>query len=75
MVEARSFSAAPIHSILVPLDGSRLAESAIPAAVDLAKPARAVITLFHVLKTDPPARSMANPTFPGRMKPSPIWRR
>jgi len=54
MVEARSFSAAPIHSILVPLDGSRLAESAIPAAVALAKPARAVITLFHVLETDPP---------------------
>jgi len=54
MVEARSFPAAPIHSILVPLDGSRLAESAISAAVALAKPARAVITLFHVLETDPP---------------------
>jgi nucleotide-binding universal stress UspA family protein len=41
--------------LLVPLDGSDLAESVLPAAVYLAERFNATITLFHALEENPPA--------------------
>ncbi len=41
--------------LLVPLDGSRLAESALPAAVELARRLGARVTLFHALEPAAPA--------------------
>jgi nucleotide-binding universal stress UspA family protein len=41
--------------VFVPLDGSRLAESALPAAVELAKHLGARTTLFHALERSAPA--------------------
>lgn len=41
--------------LLVPLDGSRLAEAALPAAVHLARLVGASITLVHVIERDAPA--------------------
>jgi nucleotide-binding universal stress UspA family protein len=43
------------HHILIPLDGSRLAESAIPAAVYLCKTLHASATLIHIIEQDAPA--------------------
>jgi nucleotide-binding universal stress UspA family protein len=43
-----------IRRILVPLDGSRLAEAVLPAAASLAKALRARVLLLHVLERDPP---------------------
>jgi nucleotide-binding universal stress UspA family protein len=40
--------------LLVPLDGSRLAEAALPAAVALAARLAARVTLLHVVERDPP---------------------
>jgi nucleotide-binding universal stress UspA family protein len=40
--------------ILVPLDGSKLAEAAIPAAASLAKTMEAPVTLLHILEQDAP---------------------
>ena len=40
--------------LLVPLDGSRLAETALPAAAELARRLRASVTLLHVLEPDAP---------------------
>jgi nucleotide-binding universal stress UspA family protein len=40
--------------ILVPLDGSILAESALPAASSLASTTGAAVTLFHVIEDNPP---------------------
>ncbi len=40
--------------ILVPLDGSRLAEAALPAASTLASKLGATLTLVHVIEKDPP---------------------
>jgi nucleotide-binding universal stress UspA family protein len=40
--------------ILVPLDGSHLAEAAIPAAVSLSKTLGAPVTLLHVIEQDAP---------------------
>jgi nucleotide-binding universal stress UspA family protein len=41
--------------ILVPLDGSKLAESALPVAAFLAKTLKAPVTLLHVIEQDAPA--------------------
>jgi nucleotide-binding universal stress UspA family protein len=41
--------------ILVPLDGSTLAEAALPAAVSLAQTFKAPVTLLHVIEQDAPA--------------------
>ncbi len=41
--------------ILVPLDGSKLAEAALPAAASLAQTFKAPITLLHVIEQDAPA--------------------
>jgi nucleotide-binding universal stress UspA family protein len=41
--------------ILVPLDGSKLAESALPVAASLAKTLKAPVTLLHVIEQDAPA--------------------
>jgi nucleotide-binding universal stress UspA family protein len=43
-----------ITNILVPLDGSRLAESVLPVAVLLANQNKARLTLFHVIEQNPP---------------------
>lgn len=40
--------------LLVPLDGSRLAESALPAAAELGQRLRVKITLLHILEQSPP---------------------
>jgi nucleotide-binding universal stress UspA family protein len=40
--------------ILIPLDGSKRAESAIPAGMALAKALGATITLLHILEKNPP---------------------
>lgn len=40
---------------LVPLDGSRMAEAALPAAAFLAAKLQARVTLFHVVERHPPA--------------------
>jgi len=40
--------------LLVPLDGSRLAEAALPAAAYLAQALDAPVTLFHVIERDAP---------------------
>ena len=41
--------------ILVPLDGSHLAEAALPAAVSLSRALAAPVTLMHIIEQDPPA--------------------
>ena len=41
-------------NILVPLDGSALAEAAIPAAASLAKKLNAPVTLLHIIEKDAP---------------------
>ncbi|OFX14140.1 MAG: hypothetical protein A2V59_08450 [Armatimonadetes bacterium RBG_19FT_COMBO_69_19] len=41
--------------VFVPLDGSRLAESALPAAVELARHLGARVTVFHALERSAPA--------------------
>jgi nucleotide-binding universal stress UspA family protein len=40
--------------ILVPLDGSKLAESALPVAASLAKSLKSPVTLLHVIEQDAP---------------------
>ncbi|MER3438083.1 MAG: hypothetical protein C4346_11140, partial [Chloroflexota bacterium] len=40
--------------VLVPLDGSRLAEAAIPPAIRVASRASAAVTLLHVIEATPP---------------------
>lgn len=47
--------------ILVPLDGSRLAESALPAAVFLAEKLASMVTLIHVLENNPPKEVHGQP--------------
>jgi len=42
------------NHILVPLDGSKLAEAAIPVAASLAQALRAPVTLLHLIEKDPP---------------------
>jgi nucleotide-binding universal stress UspA family protein len=46
--------AAPFTRVLVPLDGSPLAEAILPAAVRIAVACRARLTLFHVIEHNPP---------------------
>jgi nucleotide-binding universal stress UspA family protein len=41
--------------ILVPLDGSKLAEAALPVAASLAQTLKAPITLLHIIEQDAPA--------------------
>ena len=45
--QAEPMAATPIRRILVPLDGSRLAEQALPAAIDLAKANKSEIWLLQ----------------------------
>ncbi len=45
-----------IHSILVPLDGSSLAEAVLPAAARLARKSGGTVKLFHVIERDAPER-------------------
>jgi nucleotide-binding universal stress UspA family protein len=47
--------------LLVPLDGSRMAESALPAAVFLARRLGAAVTLFHAIERDAPATIHGEP--------------
>ena len=43
-----------LHNLLVPLDGSELAEAALPAAVSIATSTGAGITLLHIIEEDAP---------------------
>ena len=45
-----------IKHLLVPLDGSLLAESVLPAAASLAKKINIDITLIHIVEKDPPQK-------------------
>mgnify|MGYP001598367197 CR=1 FL=1 len=72
-----------VQHILVPLDGSTLAECVVPAAAALAQAFAADVTLFHVMEVRPPATVHGQPhlTDPGqaqayleRMRGSPIFR-
>lgn len=51
----------PIRNVLVPLDGSRLAEAVLPIARGLAASLGATITLLHVLEHDAPATVHGEP--------------
>lgn len=50
-----------VRRILVPLDGSRLAEAALPAACSLAQMLDAGVLLLHVLERDAPAEVHGEP--------------
>jgi nucleotide-binding universal stress UspA family protein len=50
-----------VERILVPVDGSRLAEAALPAACSLAETLGARLLLLHVLERDPPAEVHGEP--------------
>lgn len=52
--DATFSAAAQIRSLLVPLDGSRLAEAAVPPAIALGRAFGATVTLLHVLEHRPP---------------------
>ncbi len=45
-----------IKNLLVPLDGSTLAESVLPITAQLAKKLNVTVTLFHVIETDAPEK-------------------
>ena len=45
-----------IKHLLVPLDGSPLAESVLPVAANLAKKTKTDITLIHIVEEDPPEK-------------------
>jgi nucleotide-binding universal stress UspA family protein len=51
----------PIRSILVPLDGSRLAEAAVVPSIAVATALGASVTLLHVLEHDAPATVHGEP--------------
>jgi nucleotide-binding universal stress UspA family protein len=51
--------------ILVPLDGSRLAEAVLPAAGSIARKLGARLLLVHVLERDPPVRVHGEPHLRG----------
>jgi nucleotide-binding universal stress UspA family protein len=53
--------AARMERILVPLDGSHLAEAAVPIAVRLADACGAAITLLHVIEKDAPTSIHGEP--------------
>jgi nucleotide-binding universal stress UspA family protein len=48
--------------LLVPLDGSALAETTLPAAVYLAQTLKASVTLIHVVERHAPRPSTATPS-------------
>jgi len=50
-----------VQHILVPLDGSRLAEAALPVAMGLAAQLRARVTLLHVIEQNAPASVHGEP--------------
>lgn len=55
MTESRpSGAGSPFKHLLVPLDGSRLAEAVLPAALALARRLDALVTLIHVVEVNPP---------------------
>lgn len=56
-----SFGAVPMQRILVPLDGSRLAEAAMPIAARLADACGAAITLLHVIEKGAPVSVHGEP--------------
>ncbi len=56
-----SFGMVPMERILVPLDGSRLAEAALPIAARLADACGAAITLLHVLEKGAPVSVHGEP--------------
>jgi nucleotide-binding universal stress UspA family protein len=58
--------AAMYRHLVVPLDGSRLAESVLPAVASLARGLKASVTLLHVLERKAPARAHGDRHLAGR---------
>jgi nucleotide-binding universal stress UspA family protein len=56
--------------IIVPLDGSQLAEAALPAAVRLAEVFQAQVTLLHVVESQPPKEVHGQPHLANREQAS-----
>ena len=52
--QARFAEVVSIRNVLVPLDGSRLAEAAVTPAISIARACGSVVTLLHVLERDAP---------------------
>ena len=50
-----------LKHLIIPLDGSRLSESALPPAVYLAQKLQAAVTLVHVIEKNPPAAIHGEP--------------
>jgi nucleotide-binding universal stress UspA family protein len=57
--------------LIVPLDGSQLAEAALPVAAHLAQILDARVTLLHVIERGAPRRSMVSATWRISMRPKP----
>ncbi|HEU0115979.1 MAG TPA: universal stress protein [Thermomicrobiales bacterium] len=55
MAASSPIEPAPMHHLLVPLDGSALAEAALPAAIRLGRALPARVTLLHVMERGAPA--------------------
>ncbi|HET7095147.1 MAG TPA: universal stress protein, partial [Thermomicrobiales bacterium] len=55
MAATGSIEPVPMHHLLVPLDGSALAEAALPAAIRLGRALPARVTLLHVMERGAPA--------------------
>ena len=61
--------------LLVPLDGSQLAEAVLPAARYLAQTCQAAVTLLHVVEVNAPEQIHASRILLNRRKRSATWRR
>jgi len=60
--------------ILVPLDGSRLAESVLPVARTVAQKTQATITLIHVIEKKAPERDPWGTSFDGCRRSQPVFK-
>lgn len=60
-------------SLLVPLDGSQLAESVLPIVKTLAERLHCTVKLIHVIEKRPPARSMETLICRTSREPSATW--
>lgn len=61
--------------ILIPLDGSLLAEAVLPAGAYLAGVCGSAVTLLHVIERDAPRRSMVSAICTMPERPENTWTR